>query len=79
MVFWTEGGGFIYRCLGSIDIMLRHLLQASNLKRAKEMTTTILLGVAFAVFTLMMTGLVLTMREFQQMEDPQSRKGSDIN
>lgn len=43
------------------------------------MSTTILLGVAFAVFTLMMTGLVLTMREFQQMEDPQSRKGSDIN
>ena len=51
----------------------------ATLERTKKMSTTILLGVAFAVFTLMMTGLALTMREFQQMEDPQSRKGSDIN
>lgn len=43
------------------------------------MSTSVLLGVAFAVFTLMITGLALTMSEFQQMEDPQSRKGSDTN
>jgi hypothetical protein len=79
VVFWTEGRGIIHRRLGAIDTMLWHLLQASDFERTKKMSTTILLGVAFAVFTLMMTGLVLTMREFQQMEDPQSRKGPDIN
>ena len=40
------------------------------------MSTTTLLGIAVVVFSLMVTGLFTTMREFQKAEDPSTRKGA---
>ena len=79
MVLGTKGRRTLHSCMGAVDTMLRYLFQTGYFGRAEKMSTSVLLGVAFAVFTLMITGLALTMREFQQMEDPQSRKGSDTN
>lgn len=39
------------------------------------MSAQVLLFVAVAVFSLMITGLFLTMKEFQKAEDPSVRKG----
>jgi hypothetical protein len=42
------------------------------------MSTSVILGFAFAVFALMITGLALTFREFLKVsEDPSIRKGSE--
>ena len=40
------------------------------------MSTTTLLAIAVVVFSLMVTGLFTTMREFQKAEDPATRKGA---
>ena len=40
------------------------------------MSTTTLLAIAVVVFSLMVTGLFTTMREFQKAEDPSARKGA---
>ena len=42
------------------------------------MDTSVLLGFAFVVFALLLTGLALTAREFLKVsEDPSIRKGAD--
>ena len=42
------------------------------------MDTSVLLGFAFVVFALLLTGLVLSAREFLKVsEDPSIRKGAD--
>ena len=43
------------------------------------MSTTALLSIAVVVFSLMVTGLFATMREFQKAEDPSTRKGASNN
>ena len=43
------------------------------------MSTTTLLFIAVLVFSLMVTGLFTTMREFQKAEDPSIRKGSSTD
>ena len=43
------------------------------------MDTSVLLGFAFVVFALLLTGLALTAREFLKVsEDPSIRKGADV-
>ena len=43
------------------------------------MSTTTLLFIAVLVFSLMVTGLFTTMREFQKAEDPSTRKESSTD
>ena len=41
------------------------------------MSTTLILGVAVVVFSLMLIGLILTAREASKWEDPATFKGKD--
>ncbi len=64
--------------MGALDIVLWHLLQTDGNDRGEKMSTSAILGFAIVVFFLMLTGLVLTAREFLKIsEDPSAKKGWD--
>ena len=65
--------------MGSVNIEFWNLFQANDLGGEKIMNAQILLLVAVLVFSLMITGLFLTMREFQKAEDPSVRKGESAS
>ena len=79
MVFRAEGGRSLHSSVGSVNIEFRNLFQANDLGGEKIMNAQILLLVAVLVFSLMITGLFLTMREFQKAEDPSVRKGESAS
>ena len=62
--------------MGALDIVLWYLLQIDGNNREETMSSSTILGFAFVVFALMLTGLALTAREFlKASEDPSNRKG----
>ena len=79
MVFRSEGGRPLHSGVGSVNIEFRNLFQANDHGGEKIMNAQILLLVAVLVFSLMLTGLFLTMREFQKAEDPSVRKGESAS
>ena len=65
--------------MGAVNLEFRNLLQINDYRGEKKMNAQILLLVAVLVFSLMITGLFLTMREFQKAEDPSVRKGESAS
>lgn len=76
MVHGESRRGRLHSIVGTLDIVLRHLLQANGHDREKTMSTSVILAFAFVVFTLLLAGLALTAYEFLKIsEDPSIRKG----
>jgi len=71
----TRGRAVHFR-LGAFDFKFWYLLQVNGFRSKDLMSTTTLLAIAVVVFSLMVTGLFTTMREFQKAEDPSTRKGA---
>ena len=74
MVLRSEGRGAVHRSLGALDSLLWNLLQTDSNRSETKMSDQILLGVAALVFTLMITGLFLTLRSAGNWQDPSQDK-----
>lgn len=61
-----SGTGDLYSHLDSLDIYLRHLLQALRADGEKKMTFDLLFP-AIVVFVLMLVGVILTVFEFHKL------------
>ena len=76
LVLGAKRGRPVYRCMGAFNSKFWHLLQVNGFGSKDFMSTTTLLAIAVVVFSLMVTGLFTSMREFQKAEDPSTRKDS---
>jgi len=67
--------GIIHRDLGAVDTVFRDLLQTYDTSGAINMNDGLLFIVAVGVFTLMLVGLILTLKEFKEhvIEDPHKK------
>ena len=74
MVFRPERGGAVYSSVGTLNTLLRNLLQACRNRSETEMTNQALLMVAGLVFALMVTGLFLTLQSAGKWRDPSQDK-----
>jgi len=78
VVFWPERGGALHSSVGTLNSLLRDLLQAYCHWSETEMTNQTLLMVAGLVFALMITGLFLTLQSAGNWRDPsQDKDGVD--
>jgi len=62
------GAGDFHGNLDSLDLLLRHLLQAGRADGEKEMMSVNLLACGVIVFTLVLIGLWLTVMEFRNLK-----------
>ena len=60
--------------MGALNSLLWNLLQTDSNRSETKMSDQILLGVAALVFTLMITGLFLTLRSAGNWQDPSQDK-----
>ena len=74
MVFRPERGGAVYSSVGTLNSLLRTLLQACRNRSETEMTNQALLMVAGLAFALMVTGLFLTLQSAGKWRDPSQDK-----
>mgnify|MGYP004067874485 CR=1 FL=1 len=76
MVFWPKRRRVIHRNMGTLDPLFRDLLQACGYWGRTKMTNQTLLLIAGLVFTLMVTGLFLTLHAAGTWRDPSQDKES---
>jgi len=74
MVFRPERGGAVHSSVGTLNSLLRNLLQACRNRSETGMTNQALLMVAGLVFALMVTGLFLTLQSAGKWRDPSQDK-----
>jgi hypothetical protein len=64
--------------MGAFDIMFRDLFQVDGYQRSYFVSPMTLFYIAMGVFSLMVVGLYLSVREFLEIsKDPAKEKGSD--
>ena len=74
MVFRPERGGAVHSSVGTLNSLLRNLLQTCRNRSETEMTNQALLMVAGLVFALMVAGLFLTLQSAGKWRDPSQDK-----
>jgi hypothetical protein len=68
VVFWQQRRGFVHCDLGSVNLMLWHLLQRTSVKRGQKMSDNLILIIGLFCTALTILGAIMTIQEFKKQE-----------